>query len=69
MEAFAAQRAKLLAVLEPLAPADCARAASVTVAGKPRERTVRFYAEWLAIHERPHVKQIERMVRTMRTGQ
>jgi hypothetical protein len=41
----------------------------VTVAGKPRERTVRFYAEWLAIHERPHVKQIERMVRTMRTGQ
>ena len=64
--AFTAQRAELLAVLEPLAPAGWARAATVTMAGKPLERTVRFYAEWLAIHERPHVKQIERLVNTMR---
>jgi hypothetical protein len=26
------------------------------------ERTVLFYAQWLARHERPHLKQIERIV-------
>ena|GEM_PF-7001279 len=26
------------------------------------ERTVLFYAQWLASHEQPHVKQIERIV-------
>ena len=36
-------------------------------AGKVLERTVLFYAQWLAEHERPHVKQIERIVNTMRT--
>ena len=62
LDAFMAQRAELLAILEPLAPEGWARAATVTGAGKPLERTVRFYAEWLAVHERPHVKQIERIV-------
>jgi hypothetical protein len=61
--------AELLAILEPLAPVGWARAATVTGAGKPLERTVRFYAEWLAVHERPHVKQIERIVNTMRMEQ
>jgi hypothetical protein len=28
------------------------------------ERTVLFYAQWLARHERPHVKQIQRIVNT-----
>jgi hypothetical protein len=66
LEVFTAQRTELLAVLEPLAPEDWARGATVTGAGKPLERTVRFYTEWLATHERPHVKQIERIARTLR---
>jgi hypothetical protein len=69
LHAFAAQRAGLLAVLEPLPPEDWARAATVTGAGKALERTVLSYARWLAEHERPHVKQIARLVTTMRTEQ
>lgn len=60
--AFAAQRAELLAVLEPLPPEGWSRAATVTGAGKPLQRTVLSYARWLARHERPHVKQIERII-------
>jgi hypothetical protein len=63
--AFAAQRAALLAVLEPLPPDGWSRTATVTGAGKPLERTVFFYARWLAEHERPHVKQIARLVKAM----
>ena len=61
LQAFTAQRAELLAVLKPLAPEDWSRMATVTGAGKPRERTVHTYAQWLANHERPHIKQIERI--------
>jgi hypothetical protein len=67
LDAFTTQRAALLAVLEALAPEGWARAATVTGAGKPLERTVRFYTEWLAVHERPHLKQIERIANRMRT--
>ncbi len=63
--AFARQRADLLAVLEQLPPEGWSRSATVTGAGKVLERTVLFYARWLALHERPHVKQIERIVNTM----
>lgn len=66
LRAFTTQRAELLAVLAPLPPEGWSRAATVTGAGKPLERTVRFYAEWLASHERPHIKQIERIANTMR---
>jgi hypothetical protein len=62
--AFVTQRADLLAVLEPLPPAAWARAATVTGAGKVLERTVLSYAQWLARHEQPHVKQIARIVNT-----
>jgi hypothetical protein len=62
LHAFTAQRVALLAVLDPLPPEDWERAATVTGAGKVLERTVLFYAEWLAHHERPHVKQIARVV-------
>jgi len=65
LRTFAAQRAELLAVLQPLPPEDWSRAATVTGAGKVLERTVLFYAQWLARHERPHVKQVERIVKTM----
>lgn len=63
--AFATQRAELLAVLEPLPPEGWSRAATVTGAGKPLMRTVLSYAQWLVDHERPHVKQIERIVNTV----
>ncbi len=62
---FAAQRAGLLAILEPLPPESWSRAATVTGAGKPLERTVLFYAQWMARHERSHIKQIERAVTIM----
>jgi hypothetical protein len=60
--AFAKQRAELLAFLRPLPKAAWSRSATVTGAGKPRQRTVLDYAEWLANHERSHVKHIARMV-------
>lgn len=66
LRSFIAQRNALLTVLEPLPCEDWSRAATVTGAGKPLERTVQFYAQWLATHERTHVKQIERTVNTTR---
>ncbi|HJT59918.1 MAG TPA: DinB family protein [Ktedonobacteraceae bacterium] len=63
LRTFATQRADLLAVLSPLPPESWERSATVTGAGKVLERTVLFYARWLAGHERPHVKQIERIVK------
>ncbi len=59
--AFTTQRAGLLAVLKLLEPDAWWRTATVTGAGKPRERTMYTYAQWLANHERSHFKQIERI--------
>jgi len=66
LQAYTAQRAELIKILKPLAPDAWSRTAKVTGAGKPRERTVYIYAQWLANHERPHIKQVERIVNTMR---
>lgn len=68
LQAFTAQRDELLAVLKPLPPEAWSRMAMVTGAGKPRERTVHTYAQWLANHERSHLKQIERIVNHFLTG-
>lgn len=65
LQAFTSQRRELLAVLEPLTPAEWSRAATVTGAGKPLERTVFFYARWLAKHERTHFKQIARIAKML----
>ena len=65
LHAFSRQRADLLAVLAPLPLAGWSRTATVTGAGKVLERTVLFYARWLAGHERPHVVQITRIVTTI----
>jgi hypothetical protein len=64
--AFAAQRAELLALLRALPPEGWSRAATVTGAGAPIVRTVLTYAQWVASHERPHVRQIERIVNAAR---
>jgi hypothetical protein len=65
LRSFATQRADLLAILSPLPPEGWSRTATVMGAGRPFERTVLFYAQRLARHERPHVKQVERIVNTM----
>ena len=67
--AFATQRAELLAVLEPLPREGWSRSATVTGAGKVLERTVLFYGQWLARHERQHVKQVERIVKFSTRGE
>ena len=61
LRAFAAQRAELLAVLQALPPKAWSRSATVTGAGKPRQRTVFSYAQWLANHERSHYRQIQHL--------
>jgi hypothetical protein len=66
--AFAKQRAELLALLRPLPRAAWSRGATVTGAGRPRERTVLEYARWLANHEQTHVKHIARIVSDDRAG-
>jgi len=60
--AFSRQRAKLLALLRPLPTASWSRGATVTGAGRPLERTMGDYAQWLANHERSHLKHIARVV-------
>jgi hypothetical protein len=65
LHSFTMQRVGLLVVLEPLPPEDWSRAATVTGAGRPLERTVLSYAQRLARHEQPHIKQIGRIANTM----
>ncbi len=60
--AFAKQRSELLVFMRPLPEEAWSRGATVTGAGRPRERTVLEYARWLANHERSHVKHIARIV-------
>ncbi len=66
LRAFSEQRASLLPTLERLSPDDWARSGTFTGAGAPLQRTVRSFAERLARHERPHIKQIERIVAAVR---
>jgi hypothetical protein len=68
-EAFRAQRADLLAVLTPLPAEAWQRIAIVTEPpGRTRERSLRFYGEWLAAHEREHMPQIEKTVDAVRAA-
>lgn len=69
LRSFTKQRADLLTVLESVPREGWSRAATVTGAGNVLERTVLSYTQWLARHERPHVKQIERIVNTMQMQQ
>jgi len=66
LRTYSAQRADLVAVLTTLMPEDWQRSATVTGAGKPRQRSVYTYAQWLANHERSHFKQIEKIVESVR---
>jgi len=62
---FTLQRAELLSILESSKPKSWARTATVTGAGKVLERTVQIYAEWIVIHERPHLKQFKYITSTI----
>ena len=66
LQAFTVQRTDLLAILKPLRPEVWSRSATITGAGKPLVRIVHTYAQWMADHERPHLKQIKRIASTMR---
>ena len=66
LEVYAAQRATLMAVLGTLTPAAWSREATMTGAGKPIRRSVLGFSRRLAIHERPHLKQIARVAEAMR---
>lgn len=62
-EAFAAGRAELLGILDPVPAADWERVAVVTVApGRSLEQTARFFGDWLAGHEREHLEQMTRTI-------
>ncbi len=65
-DAFAAQRSELLALLETLPPDAWTLAATFTGAGRPIVRTLQSFAQRLATHERPHIKQIDRIVTEVR---
>ena len=59
-EAFRAQRAELLGVLDPLPPEGWERTATVAVPPKQvYEYSTRYYGDWMAVHERAHLKHIE----------
>jgi hypothetical protein len=62
--AFARQRARLLSFLTALPRSSWSRTAVVTGGGPARERTVLRYGQWLARHERSHVKQLTRALRS-----
>lgn len=64
--AFTAQRDDLLTTLAALSPEQWERSATITGAGAPLTRTVRFYAQWLARHERSHLMEIARVATAAR---
>ena len=64
--AYTQQRAELMKALESLSPNEWKRSATVTGAGAPLVRTVDGYAQRIARHERPHLKQIERAANAAR---
>jgi DinB superfamily len=66
LRSFAAQRAELLAILEPLPREAWSRAALVKSTDKVRELTVLSYADRMARHERQHVEQIAQIADTLR---
>lgn len=65
LASFTAQRRRLMDILETMDEASWDLSVKVTGAGKPLQLSVRSYVERLALHERPHVKQVERVVASL----
>lgn len=68
LEIYLNQRTALLQILKPLPLEAWDLTATITGAGAPLERTLHFYAQWLARHERTHVKQIQTIVNIVQTN-
>lgn len=66
LRAFQEQRAELVALLEALPPEGWARSATLVGPARRLELTPLYCAEWLVVHERPHLQQIERVVEGLR---
>ena len=67
LDAFADRREALLEVLEPLPLDAWQRTAIVSVPpGKSYERSVQYYGDWLAAHERAHLRRMGRELRSAR---
>jgi hypothetical protein len=66
LQAFVAQRADLLAVLEPLPAKGWSRTATVRAAGKAQTWTLLSYVERLANHEHHHLDQFARIANAVR---
>jgi len=66
--AFIKQREELLKVLGALSRKGWERSATVVGAGKPLKRNILFYAQWVAEHERPHLKQVARTAAAVRAS-
>ncbi|HEV2030332.1 MAG TPA: hypothetical protein VGS16_17665 [Candidatus Dormibacteraeota bacterium] len=67
LRAFEEQRAELMATLLALTPEEWSRNASVVdMLGGVFERSVQWYAEGIARHERPHFRQIHKIVAAIR---
>jgi hypothetical protein len=69
LRAFAKQRKRLLAVLEPLPAKDWTHTNTLIGAGKPLQQTLMSHADGLARHERAHLKQIERTLNALQASQ
>jgi hypothetical protein len=68
-KAFRAQRAELLAVLEALPPDAWQRTATVSVPPRSTyEYTTQFYGDWMAGHERAHLRHIARILTALHEG-
>ena len=65
LDAFAAQRADLVGLLNSLTESQWTRAATVTGAGSPLQRTVFDYALRLKRHERAHLPQMAAIVASL----
>ena len=62
-EVFRAQRAELLEVLEPLPPKGWERTATVWAPpGVVYEYSTLYYGDWMARHERSHLKHMARIL-------
>jgi hypothetical protein len=67
LRAFARQRTALFAVLDELRPDEWQRTGTLVGAGRPFVTTAHYYAERLARHERPHVRQFAKAVAALTT--
>ena len=67
LAAFSKARAELVTLLKSLPPEAWQRTCIATGAGRPNDRSVHGEGDALARHERAHIRQIEAVVRLMRS--